>query len=75
MKALLEIFCGCDIQVSGDPVHTGETSILVMNHRTRTDWNFFWPVIYHSVVGKRKLMHSTKFVLKDIIRHIPGPGS
>ncbi|XP_018565137.1 lysocardiolipin acyltransferase 1-like [Anoplophora glabripennis] len=72
--AMLEILCGCDIQVSGDPVQTGETSILIMNHRTRTDWNFFWPTLYHSVVGKGKLSHSTKFVLKDVIRHIPGPG-
>lgn len=46
-----------------------------MNHRTRTDWNFLWPTLYHSVVGRGKLSHSTKFVLKDVIRHIPGPGS
>ncbi|KAJ8954207.1 hypothetical protein NQ318_005802 [Aromia moschata] len=72
--ALLEFLCGCDIQVSGDPIQTGETSILIMNHRTRTDWNFFWPTIYHSVAGRSKLTHPTKFVLKDVIRHIPGPG-
>ncbi|CAG9855009.1 unnamed protein product [Phyllotreta striolata] len=72
--ALTEFLFGCNIQVSGDAIRTGETSLLVMNHRTRTDWNFFWPVLYHSVEGRGKLAHSTKFILKDKIRHIPGPG-
>ncbi|XP_072379018.1 lysocardiolipin acyltransferase 1-like [Diabrotica undecimpunctata] len=72
--ALLELFCGCNIQVTGDAIRTDEISILLMNHRTRTDWNFFWPTLYHCVEGKRKLAHSTKFLLKNEIRHIPGPG-
>lgn len=45
-----------------------------MNHRTRTDWNFLWPAIYHSTVGINRFKYPTKFILKDIIRHIPGPG-
>lgn len=45
-----------------------------MNHRTRTDWNFMWPTVYHCVIGSGRYKHPTKFVLKDIIRHIPGPG-
>lgn len=47
---------------------------MLMNHRTRTDWNFIWPVVYHCVEEKGKLAHSTKFILKDPIKHIPGPG-
>lgn len=62
------------MQISGDPILAGETSILVMNHRTRTDWNFMWPCVYHCVIGTQRYQHPTKFVLKDIIRHIPGPG-
>lgn len=60
--------------MSGDAVQPGETSLIVMNHRTRTDWNFLWPASYHSTVGYGRLKHPMKFVLKDIIRHIPGPG-
>jgi lysocardiolipin and lysophospholipid acyltransferase len=45
-----------------------------MNHRTRTDWNFFWPAIYHAAVGKLRWGQPTKFVLKDDIRKIPGIG-
>ncbi|XP_057664476.1 lysocardiolipin acyltransferase 1-like [Diorhabda carinulata] len=72
--ALLEIICDSHVQVTGDAIRTGELSLLLMNHRTRTDWNFFWPTVYHCVEGKGKLAHSTKFILKDQIRHIPGPG-
>ncbi|XP_019871786.1 lysocardiolipin acyltransferase 1 [Aethina tumida] len=72
--ALLEFLCGCTIQVSGDPIVAGEMSLIVMNHRTRTDWNFLWPTVYHCVQGPGRFMHSTKFVLKEVIRHIPGPG-
>ncbi|XP_044260694.1 lysocardiolipin acyltransferase 1-like [Tribolium madens] len=71
---LLELVCGCDIQVSGDAIKTDETSLIVMNHRTRTDWNFLWPTMYHCVSGRGKFKFPTKYVLKDVIRHIPGPG-
>lgn len=72
--ALLEIWCGCDIQILGDPIHADEVSLLVMNHRTRTDWNFLWPAVYHCTKGSKRYKHPTKFVLKDIIRHLPGIG-
>ncbi|KAF5290045.1 hypothetical protein FQA39_LY14826 [Lamprigera yunnana] len=71
---LLEVLCGCDVQILGDPVKANETSLLIMNHRTRTDWNFLWPAVYHCTRGTCKYKYPTKFVLKDIIRHIPGIG-
>lgn len=71
---LLEMLCKTEVQVSGDPIYAGETSVLVMNHRTRTDWNFLWPAVYHCIVGNGRFKHPLKFVLKDVIRHIPGPG-
>ncbi|XP_018334204.1 lysocardiolipin acyltransferase 1-like [Agrilus planipennis] len=74
IKALVELWCNCEIQIFGDPVLAGESSILVMNHRTRTDWNFLWPAFYHCTKGSTRYRHSLKFVLKDMIRHIPGPG-
>lgn len=45
-----------------------------MNHRTRTDWNFLWPAVFHCTRGPTRYKHPTKFVLKDIIRHLPGIG-
>nr|XP_022901636.1 lysocardiolipin acyltransferase 1-like [Onthophagus taurus] len=72
--ALLEILCKCDIQITGDYVSSKETSLLIMNHRTRTDWNFLWPALHHAITGENNPSYPTKFVLKDSIRHIPGPG-
>lgn len=71
---LLELLFGCDVQVTGDVIQAGETSLLLMNHRTRTDWNYLWPAVYHGTWGKGRAFHPTKFVLKDIIKHIPGIG-
>lgn len=69
------MLCNTEVQVTGDAIQAGETSLIVMNHRTRTDWNFLWPAAYHSTIGPGRFKHSTKFVLKDVIRHIPGPGT
>lgn len=80
MQALLELLCGCEIIVTGDWLIPGETSVIVMNHRTRTDWNFMWPAAYHAMYTRgvdnrlSALFHPLKYVLKDAIRHIPGPG-
>lgn len=73
------MLCGTRIHITGDAIVPGTTSLLVMNHRTRTDWNFLWPAVYHATslgttVKHNRYLHPLKFVLKDAIRHIPGPG-
>ncbi|XP_017769201.1 PREDICTED: lysocardiolipin acyltransferase 1-like [Nicrophorus vespilloides] len=72
--ALLDLLFNCKVQVTGDEINADESSLLVMNHRTRTDWNFLWPAVYQATTGKGRFNHPTKFVLKDEIRHIPGVG-
>lgn len=71
---LLDKLCGCKVTVYGDPIRSNETSILIMNHRTRTDWNFLWPCLYYATEGKNRYRYSTKFIMKDAIRHVPGSG-
>ncbi|XP_076635235.1 lysocardiolipin acyltransferase 1 isoform X2 [Colletes latitarsis] len=71
-KALLKVF-GVQILVSGDHISPTESAILVMNHRTRVDWNFLWAAMYQACLPSIAT-HRLKFVLKDPIRHIPGPG-
>lgn len=44
-----------------------------MNHRTRVDWNFLWAAMYQACMPDIAC-HRLKFILKDPIRHIPGPG-
>ncbi|XP_050316028.1 lysocardiolipin acyltransferase 1-like [Anthonomus grandis grandis] len=64
----------CAIRVTGDPIDSNEISLVISNHRTRVDWNFLWPVMYHAVTGENRWWCSTKFVLKNSIRNIPGAG-
>ncbi|XP_049793655.1 lysocardiolipin acyltransferase 1-like [Schistocerca nitens] len=69
--ALMECVLGVRIVVTGDAVRAAEHGLLVMNHRTRTDWNFLWAAMFHA---SQPAAHRLKIVLKDPIRHIPGPG-
>jgi lysocardiolipin and lysophospholipid acyltransferase len=67
----MEVLFGTKIVVTGDRVRTGECSLLVMNHRTRLDWNFLWAAMFYAAEPQT---HRMKFVLKAPIRHAPGPG-
>ncbi|XP_034936573.1 lysocardiolipin acyltransferase 1-like [Chelonus insularis] len=70
--ALLELI-GVKIIISGDHICPNESAILIMNHRTRVDWNFLWAAMYQACMPYIAT-HKLKFILKDPIRHIPGPG-
>lgn len=70
--ALMELL-GMKIVVSGDHISPDDSAILVMNHRTRVDWNFLWGAMYQACLP-HVAAHKLKFILKDPIRHIPGPG-
>ncbi|KAF7274012.1 hypothetical protein GWI33_013302 [Rhynchophorus ferrugineus] len=74
VTTLLKVIWGCKVRVTGDPISADETVILISNHRTRVDWNFIWPAMWQAVKGKGKITYSTKFILKDPIRNIPGAG-
>ncbi|KAJ8672677.1 hypothetical protein QAD02_003937 [Eretmocerus hayati] len=69
---LMEVL-GMKVVVSGDHIRPNDSAIMVMNHRTRVDWNFLWGAMYQACMP-HILLHKLKFVLKDPIRHIPGPG-
>ncbi|XP_066255761.1 lysocardiolipin acyltransferase 1-like [Euwallacea similis] len=64
----------CEIHVTGDPIHSDETALVISNHRTRVDWNFLWGVMYHAVEGKNRWWYGTKFVLKNSIKNVPIAG-
>ncbi|XP_011501073.1 PREDICTED: lysocardiolipin acyltransferase 1-like isoform X2 [Ceratosolen solmsi marchali] len=66
-------FLGVKVIVSGDHILPNDSAILVMNHRTRVDWNFLWGAMYQACMPN-VAAHKLKFILKDPIRHIPGPG-
>jgi len=70
---LIEKFCGIDIALHLKNVKNihklNANSIVVMNHRTRLDWLFYFCVLYR-ING----LNSIKVILKDALRKIPGPG-
>ncbi|XP_065344768.1 lysocardiolipin acyltransferase 1-like isoform X2 [Cloeon dipterum] len=69
--ALMEIMMGTKIVVVGDKVDPEDRALIVMNHRTRLDWNYLWAAMFH---GCHPPSHRLKFVLKSAVRHFPGPG-
>ena len=67
----MEILFGVRIHISGDRMNPFEGSLVIMNHRTRLDWNFLWAGLFHCCHPNS---HNMKFVLKAPIMHLPGPG-
>ncbi|KAJ9578254.1 hypothetical protein L9F63_005524, partial [Diploptera punctata] len=69
--ALLECLIGTRIVVKGDAILPNDRALIIMNHRTRLDWNFLWAAMFHAC---KPLAHRLKIVLKAPIMHIPGAG-
>ena len=68
-QALLELLLGIKIVITGDEIQSGEKCLLIMNHRTRLDWMYFWSVLVRQSGVKRE-----KIILKTPLKHIPGAG-
>lgn len=67
----MNIIFGSKIHVSGDEINGEETSILIVNHRTRVDWNFLWALMYYASIPR---CHKMKIALKAELRHMPSLG-
>lgn len=44
---------------------------MIMNHRTRLDWLYFWIALWRI---NPWLMTTNKIALKELLRHVPGAG-
>ena len=62
---------GVKIIVTGDKPLKGENAVIIMNHRCRLDWMFFWSVVARS--GDLTLKNE-KIMMKNELTYIPGPG-
>lgn len=65
-------YFGTKFIITGDHILHDDRAIIIMNHRTRTDWNFLWPIVHYA---SDQLNHNLKFILKDPIKFFPGPGN
>ena len=63
---------GVRFRLHGDLFLTGERSLIVLNHRTRVDWNFLWAALLHAAHPPAA---NAKLVLKDEVKSIPGIGN
>lgn len=66
---LMESFFGVKCRVSGDRLSKSERSVIIMNHRSRLDWMFFWKPLF-----SLSSVRSEKIILKHELKHVPGPG-
>ena len=68
---LLEVVFGVQTFIGGDQFRPEENSLILLNHRTRNDWNFMWSALFHAT---HPMAHNAKFVLKEDVKILPGPG-
>ncbi|VDK50884.1 unnamed protein product [Anisakis simplex] len=68
---LLEHLFGVKFKVTGDSIDMHKPAIVIMNHRTRIDWMYFWVALYKI---NPWLISTSKIALKEELRKIPGAG-
>ncbi|CAG9787710.1 unnamed protein product [Diatraea saccharalis] len=47
-RALFQCCCNTQLHHYGDYVNPDENTIVILNHRTRIDWNYLWIGLYHA---------------------------
>jgi lysocardiolipin and lysophospholipid acyltransferase len=70
-KGLMEYLFGIKLFVTGDVIDYAQPALIIMNHRTRLDWLFFWNALFRIDPW---LMTSEKISLKGILKYLPGAG-
>lgn len=62
---------GIKFYVSGDALNCSEPALILMNHRTRLDWMFFWNALCKMDPW---LLTTEKISLKKSLQYVPGAG-
>ncbi|KHN87259.1 Lysocardiolipin acyltransferase 1 [Toxocara canis] len=69
--SLCDFVFGIKFHVSGDLIERNSPALIIMNHRTRLDWLFFWNALYKMDPW---LLTTEKISLKAPLKLIPGAG-
>nr|XP_039261111.1 lysocardiolipin acyltransferase 1-like [Styela clava] len=69
LVATLEKIFRVKLVITGDTIRRHEKTLLIMNHRTRLDWMFFFCCVFHC-----RVLNRHKITLKSILKWIPGAG-
>lgn len=67
--ATLEKIFGVKVVITGDTIRRHEKTLVIMNHRTRLDWMFFFCCVFHC-----RVLNRHKITLKSVLKWIPGAG-
>ena len=70
-STLMELFFGLHVQVTGSAIDPDKSALIIMNHRTRLDWLFFWNALWRM---DPRLLTSEKISLKGVLKYLPGAG-
>ena len=69
LQSLMEFVMGMRVKIVGDAIRPEDSCLIMMNHRTRLDWMYFWScLVRHSQVQNEKI------ILKHPLKNIPGAG-
>ncbi|CAG9531619.1 unnamed protein product [Cercopithifilaria johnstoni] len=67
----LEYIFGIKVKITGDMIDYDRPAMIIMNHRTRLDWMYFWMALFKI---NPWLLISSKIALKAELRRIPVAG-
>lgn len=67
--AFFELVFGCKIVITGDKISDNDSPLIIMNHRCRLDWMFYWMALLR--YGR---LANEKIIMKQELKFIPGPG-
>ncbi|CAG9531629.1 unnamed protein product [Cercopithifilaria johnstoni] len=70
-SSLCDYILGMEFHITGDMINCSEPALIIMNHRTRLDWMFFWNALYKMDPW---LLTTEKISLKKALEYIPGAG-
>lgn len=69
--SFLELVFRVRVRVSGELIDPEEPAIVIMNHRTRLDWMYYWSALYQQ---NPWLITTSKISLKAQLKSLPGAG-
>eukprot|EP00111_Clytia_hemisphaerica_P008649 TCONS_00025286-protein len=64
-----ELVHGVKFVMKGDKLDERDNVLIILNHRCRVDWMFYWMAVLRT--GR---LHNEKIIMKNELKHIPGPG-
>ncbi|KRX91187.1 Lysocardiolipin acyltransferase 1, partial [Trichinella pseudospiralis] len=69
--AMMVLLVKLRVKITGDGIKSSDRAVILMNHRTRLDWMYFWLALYSI---DPKLLIYGKIILKSELKSIPGAG-